>query len=97
MSKYILMPTDSLATLTGKIEQDNDGHNVDQILSGCDRLLEGIDDGEYSTLNPQDLILMLASSLKTAAFETDPLNDRMIDFLWTTVGHELKDKGILKS
>ena len=91
------MPIDSLAVLTGKQDKDNDGHDTEAILTGCERLLDGIEEGEYSTLNPQDLILMLSSSLKTAAFETDPLNDRMIDFLWTTVGHELKDKGVLKS
>lgn len=96
MSKYVLMPVDSLETLVGKREYDVDGHDVDKILEGCTTLCDGIDDGEYTTLNPQDLILMLSSSLKTAAFETDPLNDRMIDFLWTTVGHELKDKGVLK-
>lgn len=97
MSRYTLMPLDALEVLTGKKDKDNDGHDVEQILQGCEDLLEGIENKEYSALNPQDLILMLASSLKTTAMQKDELNDRVVDFLWSTVAYELKAKGVLRS
>lgn len=93
MSKYVLMPMDMIDTLLQKNEENE--KEVQDTLDSINELSEDVEAKLIPTLNPQDLILMLASSLNTAAFKEDKLNDKVLKVLWPVVEYELREKRVL--
>ena len=95
MSKYVLVPVDALEVITGNREFDEHGNNMDTVLECVDQEVAKINKGESLALTPYDLGILLSATLKQTVTKENKVNDRLTKFLWSTVGAELKSKGII--
>lgn len=94
MSKYVLVPEEILEILTSGKSLDSDSERINA-LDHLAWQLKQVKAGREVSLNPENLIIMLSLSLKTATSVEDKLNDKVIKFLWPIVQTELKERGIL--
>lgn len=95
MSKYVLMSVDKIKLLVGPENGEISLDDREEVFDYFQLVLSQAESGETTTLNPENVIMMLISSLKIALTDKDPLNDKFIKLIWPIVEKELKERGVL--